>query len=101
MKIEPWDEVSELAGREHVIDRLIAPDWVNVVAVTEQNELLLVRQWRFGCAASRWKFRRAWNEPGEEPLAAGQPELLEETGYAGRRCARHRRRAAESGVHER
>lgn len=54
MRIEPWDEVSEgvpdrrrlftvrsdvvrsrLTGREHTVDRLIAPDWVNVVAITE------------------------------------------------------------------
>jgi 8-oxo-dGTP pyrophosphatase MutT (NUDIX family) len=102
MKIEPWDEVSEgvpdrrrlftvrsdvvrsrLTGREHVVDRLIAPDWVNVVAITEQNEMLFVRQWRFGSRTFTLEIPAGLNEPGEQPLAAGQRELLEETGYAG------------------
>jgi 8-oxo-dGTP pyrophosphatase MutT (NUDIX family) len=102
MQIEPWDEVSEgvpdhrrlftvrsdvvrsrLTGREHIVDRLIAPDWVNVVAVTEQNEMLFVRQWRFGSRTFTLEIPAGLNEPGEEPLAAGQRELLEETGYAG------------------
>jgi len=102
MKIEPWDEVSEGApdtrriftvrsdvvrsratGREHTVDRLLAPDWVNVVAITDQHEMLFVRQWRFGARTFTLEVPAGLIEPGEEPLAAGQRELLEETGYAG------------------
>jgi 8-oxo-dGTP pyrophosphatase MutT (NUDIX family) len=102
MKIEPWDEVSEgapdkrrvftvrsdvvrsrVTGRLHTVDRLLAPDWVNVVAITEQNEMLFVRQWRFGARTFTLEIPAGLVEPGEEPLAAGQRELLEETGYAG------------------
>lgn len=102
MKAEPWDEVSEgvpdrrrlftvrsdvvrfrLTGREHTVDRLIAPAWVNVVAITERDEMLFVRQWRFGSRTFTLEIPAGLNEPGEEPLPAGQRELLEETGYAG------------------
>ena len=102
MKVEPWDEVSEgvpderrvftvrsdvvrsrVTGREHTVDRLLAPDWVNAVAITEQNEMLFVRQWRFGARTFTLEIPAGLVEPDEEPLAAGQRELLEETGYAG------------------
>jgi 8-oxo-dGTP pyrophosphatase MutT (NUDIX family) len=102
MKIEPWDEVSEgapdprrvftvrsdvvrsrVTGREHIVDRLLVPDWVNVVAVTEHNEMLFVRQWRFGTRTFTLEIPAGLVEPGEESLEAGQRELLEETGYAG------------------
>jgi ADP-ribose pyrophosphatase len=102
MKIEPWDEVSQgapderriftvrsdvvrsrVTGREHTVDRLLAPNWVNVVAITEQNEMLFVRQWRFGSRTFTLEVPAGLMEAGEEPLAAGQRELLEETGHAG------------------
>jgi 8-oxo-dGTP pyrophosphatase MutT (NUDIX family) len=102
MKIEPWDEVAEgapdkrrvftvrsdvvrsrVTGREHTVDRLLAPDWVTVVAITAQNEMLFVRQWRFGARTFTLELPAGLQEPDEEPLAAGQRELLEETGYAG------------------
>ena len=102
MKIEPWDEVSQgapdqrriftvrsdvvrsrVTGREHTVDRVLAQDWVNVVAITDENEMLFVRQWRFGARVFTLEVPAGLIEPGEEPLAAGQRELLEETGYAG------------------
>jgi 8-oxo-dGTP pyrophosphatase MutT (NUDIX family) len=102
MKIEPWDEVSEgtpdarrvftvrsdvvhsrVTGRKHTVDRLLAPDWVNVVAITDRNEMLFVRQWRFGARTFTLEVPAGLIEDGEDPLAAGQRELLEETGYAG------------------
>jgi 8-oxo-dGTP pyrophosphatase MutT (NUDIX family) len=102
MKIEPWDEISQgapdkrrvftvrsdvmksrVTGRQHTVDQLLAPDWVNVVAITDENDMLFVRQWRFGARAFTLEIPAGLMEPGEGPLAAGQRELLEETGYAG------------------
>jgi 8-oxo-dGTP pyrophosphatase MutT (NUDIX family) len=102
MKIEPLDDVSQgapdrrrvftvrsdlvrsrVTGREHTVDRLLAPDWVNAVAITEQNEMLFVRQWRFGARTFTLELPAGLVETGEDPLAAGERELLEETGYAG------------------
>jgi 8-oxo-dGTP pyrophosphatase MutT (NUDIX family) len=70
-------------GRQHTVDRLLAPDWVNVVAVTDRNEMLFVRQWRFGTRTFTPEVPAGLMNAGEEPRAAGQRELLEETGYAG------------------
>ncbi len=72
---------SQLSGREAVIDRLLAPDWVNVVAFDEDDRLLLVRQWRFGTMQFSTELPAGGMEPGEDPIVGGLRELEEETGY--------------------
>lgn len=59
------------------------PTWINVIAVTESDELVLVRQYRHGAQRTCFEIVAGVVEPGEEPLAAAQRELLEETGFAG------------------
>ena len=60
-----------------------APDWVNVVAVTPENTIILVRQFRFGSNEFSLEVPGGVIEAGEDPLAAGMRELSEETGYGG------------------
>jgi len=60
-----------------------APDWVNVLAHTEDDRLVLVNQFRYGIDAFSWEIPGGVIEKGEDPVAAGVRELLEETGYAG------------------
>jgi ADP-ribose pyrophosphatase len=72
---------SQRSGRETRVDRLFCPDWVNVVAFTGDDELLLVRQWRFGSAEFSIEIPAGAVEPGEDPLVGGLRELVEETGY--------------------
>jgi 8-oxo-dGTP pyrophosphatase MutT (NUDIX family) len=60
-----------------------APDWVNVIAHTHDEHLVLVNQFRYGANAFSWEIPGGVIEHGEDPVAAGQRELLEETGYAG------------------
>lgn len=59
------------------------PDWVNVVALTTDERLVLVRQFRFGIDGFSLEIPGGVMEPGEDPVAAGLRELREETGYAG------------------
>lgn len=59
------------------------PDWVNVVAETEDGRVLLIRQFRPGVGGVRLEIPGGVIEPGEEPAAAAARELREETGYAG------------------
>lgn len=60
-----------------------APDWVNVIALTKDDHIVLVRQFRFGIDALSLEIPGGVMERGEEPLAAGLRELQEETGYTG------------------
>lgn len=57
-------------------------DWVNVVAVTTDREMVLVRQFRYGSGAMSLEIPGGIIEAGEDPMAAGLRELKEETGYA-------------------
>lgn len=60
-----------------------APDWVNVVALTPDARLVLVRQFRFGSGGLSLEVPGGVIEAGEDPVAAGLRELSEETGYGG------------------
>jgi 8-oxo-dGTP pyrophosphatase MutT (NUDIX family) len=63
----------------HVIK---TPAWAGVLAVTENDEVVLVRQYRHGIARESLELPAGVIEAGEEPLAAAKRELYEETGYA-------------------
>lgn len=58
-------------------------DWVNVLAITPQNELILVRQFRYGTQDYSLEPPGGVVEKDEDPLIAGIRELQEETGYVG------------------
>ena len=60
-----------------------APDWVNVVAVTPGNHIVLVRQFRYGIDEFSLEVPGGVIEPDEDPVVAGLRELQEETGYTG------------------
>jgi len=57
------------------------PDYVNVVAVTEDDKFLCFRQVKYGIEGVTLSIVGGYINEGEEPLAAAQRELLEETGY--------------------
>lgn len=60
-----------------------APDWVNVVALTPDRQLVLVRQFRYGTNDFSLEIPGGVMDPGEDAIAAGVRELREETGYVG------------------
>lgn len=60
-------------------------DWVNVVALTPERRLVVVRQYRFGTAAITTEIPGGVIDRGEAPEAAARRELLEETGYTAER----------------
>ena len=59
------------------------PDWVNVVALTPDHHLVLVRQFRYGINEFSLEIPGGVIDAGEEPLAAAVRELREESGYVG------------------
>ena len=57
-------------------------DWVNVIPVTPDFQVVMVRQYRFGIEELSWEIPGGIMDAGEDPIAAGGRELREETGYA-------------------
>ncbi len=57
-------------------------DWCNIVALTDDDQVVLVRQARAGTASVTIEIPGGVVDPGETPLEAAGRELLEETGYA-------------------
>ncbi len=75
---------SDRTGQEHDFYVLDCADWVNVIAITDRDELLLVRQHRAGIDRASLEVPGGMVDPGETPLEAARRELAEETGYAPR-----------------
>ncbi len=61
---------------------VITPDFVNVIALTEDKQVLCFRQNKYAIDGLSYAPVGGYIEPGEDPLVAAQRELHEETGYA-------------------
>ncbi|MDD7751072.1 MAG: NUDIX hydrolase [bacterium] len=60
-------------------------DWVNIVAVTKQHELVLIRQFRHGTRETEREIPGGCiDRTDPSPVEAGIRELMEETGFAGK-----------------
>lgn len=74
--------LAEPPGNQPILE---LPDWVDVIALTSDDRVVLVDQYRHGVARGRTEFPAGTVDDAEAPLAAAQRELLEETGYASTR----------------
>ena len=59
------------------------PDWINVIAITEDGQMIMERQYRHAVGKTAYELPCGVMEKGEEPLEAAKRELQEETGYGG------------------
>ncbi|MCK1717527.1 NUDIX hydrolase [Bradyrhizobium sp. 141] len=85
---------SAASERYHVLS---CPDWVNVIAFTQKQELISVKQFRHGASVRNHELPGGMISSGCTPLEAAQGELFEETGYASKhwyQAGRYRPNAA-------
>lgn len=57
------------------------PDWVNGLALTDDEQVVLVKQYRHGAGLVGLELPGGAVDPGEDPADAWRRELLEETGF--------------------
>ncbi len=57
------------------------PDWVNMIGVTTEQQIILIRQYRHGAADIFLEIPAGTMEAGEDPQETAAREMLEETGY--------------------
>lgn len=77
-------KISPRTGKEHDFFVIECGHWVNVVATTPDQQLILVEQQRHGSNTIELEIPGGMIDPLDvSPVAAGLRELREETGYEG------------------
>ncbi|MGQ9695396.1 MAG: NUDIX hydrolase [Thermodesulfobacteriota bacterium] len=75
--------ISPKSGQKHDFYLLASVDWVNVIPLTAEQEIILVKQYRFGTKDFSLEIPGGMIDPGDTPARAAKRELLEETGFGG------------------
>lgn len=60
---------------------LDSQDWVNIIPITKENKIVLVKQYRHGIDQITLEIPGGLIDKGENPLDAAMRECKEETGY--------------------
>lgn len=72
-------------GKEYPFYLLATLDWVNIIPITAENEVILVKQFRHGNQQITLEIPGGMTDRSDEsPQDAAMRELLEETGYTGK-----------------
>lgn len=100
LSLKPWEIIS--TKRDELIkffklrtDRAVSPrtniphdfyvlesaGWVNVIPLTPEDDVVLIRQYRHGIQDFTLEIPGGIIEPGDTPEGAASRELFEETGY--------------------
>ena len=83
LKVRHDRVVNPRTNTEHEMVVLENPEWVNLIARTPDDELVMVEQYRHGSGTVELEIPGGMVDEGETPLESGLRELREETGYEG------------------
>lgn len=72
---------SPRTGLPHQFQVLRSTDWVAVIAITKEKEVVLVNQFRHGIRDLSLELPGGLVKPGQTPLKSAAEELEEETGF--------------------
>ncbi len=84
-KVNEYRAADPRNGAVHSRVHLDVRDTVSVLALTPDNQAVMVRQFRFGIESNTLELPAGLIEPGENPELAAARELEEETGYQSER----------------
>jgi ADP-ribose pyrophosphatase len=68
-------------GSEHDFYRIVSVEWAQVVPVTNDGHIVMIRQYRHGAERVTLEIPGGLVDPGETAAEAALRECLEETGY--------------------
>lgn len=76
---------SPRTGESHDFFVMESRSWVNIIPITPDEQVVMVRQYRHGTRELTLEIPGGLVEAGDSPEEAARRELREETGYAGDR----------------
>ncbi len=77
--------ISPRTGVEHDFHIIESRDWVNIIPLTPDRRVVMVKQYRHGSKAMTLEIPGGLFDSGDTPEEAAARELLEETGYQAER----------------
>lgn len=80
--------ISPRTGREHDFHIIESREWVNIIPLTFDDRVVMVRQYRHGSRTVTLEIPGGLADSGDTPEEAAARELLEETGYRADRWTR-------------
>jgi len=73
--------ISPRTGTEHEFYVIESRDWVNIIPLTQDGRVVMIRQYRHGSREVTLQIPGGLVDPGDSSEEAASRELFEETGY--------------------
>jgi 8-oxo-dGTP pyrophosphatase MutT (NUDIX family) len=73
--------ISPRTGLEHDFYVIESRDWVNVIPITNNHQVIMIKQYRHGSRKVALEIPGGLLDPGDTPKKGAARELLEETGF--------------------
>lgn len=73
--------ISPRTGKEHDFYIIESRDWINIIPLTDDHQVVMIRQYRHGSREVTLEIPGGLVDPGDTSKKAAARELLEETGY--------------------